>query len=514
MKDKFRPIWLIAKREFRDQLRDWRILSPLIILTVGFPFLMNAFAQQAVGFANQYGGNLIVDRLVPFSILIIGFFPLTISLLGALESFVGEKERGTIEPLLGTPLDDWQLYLGKLLVGIITPLVSSMLAIGIYLAVVSRQNLDMPDASVFIQLFLLTISHAVLMVSAAIMFSIQSTSVKAANLMASFIIIPVALLMQGESALLFWGNNQVLWLAVVAVFIMAGLLVRLGLAHFQREYLLGREIDILNIRWMARTFWGYFKGDAHSVFEWYRNSVGATMRKLRKPIALLVVLAAAGIAITYGWALSNLPGYLDSLKPEQVADFQARLVRVGDLSELDGVLTAPSLFLHNLQATLLMAFFGMFSFGVLGVILYLVNTSIIGGLLGLFKLLNDVPVSILVVAGILPHGIFEIPALILSCAAVLHIGLVLVTPQAGRTVGEVLIEALADWARVVIGLVIPLLLAAAVIEAMFTPQLLGCAISAPDAPSSWLPCTGNAVQALWQQWWMDAINAIQLLWQK
>ena len=122
----------------------------------------------------------------------------------------------------------------------------------------------MPELLVFIQLFLLTIAHAVLMVSAAIVFSIQSTSVKAANLMASFIIIPVALLMQGESALLFWGNNQVLWLAVVAVLIMAGLIVRLGLAHFQREYLLGREIDILNLRWMWRTFWGYFKGDAHS----------------------------------------------------------------------------------------------------------------------------------------------------------------------------------------------------------------------------------------------------------
>ena len=102
MRNSLRPVWLIAKRELRDQLRDWRILSPLIILTIGFPFLMNAVAYEAVGFANQYGGNLIVDRLVPFSVLIIGFFPLTISLLGALESFVGEKERGTIEPLLGS----------------------------------------------------------------------------------------------------------------------------------------------------------------------------------------------------------------------------------------------------------------------------------------------------------------------------------------------------------------------------------------------------------------------------
>lgn len=477
MNDSLHPVWLIAKRELRDQLRDWRILLPLLTLTVGFPFLMNAFAAQAVSFANQYGGNLIVDRLVPFSVLIIGFFPLTISLLGALESFVGEKERGTIEPLLSTPLSDWQLYLGKLIVGIIPPLVSSLLAVGIYLVVVSRQAVEMPALSVFAQLFMLTIAHAVLMVSAAIVFSIQSTSVKAANLLASFIIIPVALLMQGESALLFWGNNQILWLAVAVVFIVAGLLVRLGLAHFQREYLLGREIDMLNIRWIARTFWGYFKGDATSFFGWYRDSVGATLRKLRKPIALLVVLAVAGIGIAYGWAISNLQFYLDTIKPEQMVELQDRLIRVGDLSELGGVLNTPALFLHNLQATLLMVFFGLFSFGVLGVILYLINTSVIGILLGLFQLMGYHPLP-LIAAGILPHGIFEIPALILSCAAVLHIGLVLVTPQAGRTVGEVLIEALAEWMRVAVGLVMPLLLIAALIESNITPQLLINAMSA------------------------------------
>ncbi len=493
MKESLRPVWLLAKREIRDQLRDWRILTPLAILTLGFPFLMNTVAYEAVAFTNQYGGNLIVDRLVPFSVLVIGFFPLTISLLGALESFVGEKERGTIEPLLGTPLADWQLYLGKLLVGIITPLVSSLLSITIYLVIVQRQQINMPDTAVFAQLFMLTAAHALLMVSAAIVFSIQSTSVKAANLMASFIIIPVAILMQGETALLFWGNNQVLWLAVAAVLIMAGLIIRLGLAHFQREYLLGREIDILNIRWMWRTFWGYFKGDAHSFFDWYRLSVGETLRKLRKPIVLLVILATMGVGITYAWSVVNLQSYLDSAKPEQLDELQKQFFggggSTGDVTEI----SFSYLFLHNVQAALLIGFFGMFSFGVLGVILYLLNTSVIGGLFGMLKIMGySIPPFFL--AGVLPHGIFEIPALILSCAAVLHIGLVLVTPKAGRTIGEVMLEGLADWARVFIGLAVPLLIVAAVIESQLTPHLLVCAVSAPEAPSTWLMCALDAIK--------------------
>ena len=275
----FAPVWLVTKRELRDQLRDWRILFPLIVLTLIFPLLMNEVAKSAVEFVGQYGGTLLIDRLVPFSVLIIGFFPITISLVVALESFVGEKERGTIEPLLSTPLKDWHLYVGKLLIGVLTPLLASMVAIGFYLIIVSRQKIEMPELIVMIQLFALTIAHAVLMVSAAIVISVQSTSVKAANLLASFVVIPVAVLMQGESALLFWGNNQVLWLAVTGVMILAGLLIRVGLSHFQREYLLGREIDVLNLGWVWRTFWGYFKGSSRSLLDWYRHEVRGAFRQ-------------------------------------------------------------------------------------------------------------------------------------------------------------------------------------------------------------------------------------------
>lgn len=464
-------VWLISRRELRDQLRDWRVLFPLTVLTLVFPFLMNEVARQAVDYANQYGGNLIIDRLVPFSILIIGFFPITISLVVALESFVGEKERGTIEPLLSTPLYDYQLYLGKLVVGIITPLVASFIAVGLYVVIVSRQNIAMPDPVVMTQLILLTISHAVLMVSAAIVFSVQSTSVKAANLLASFIVIPVAILMQGETVLLFWGNNQVLWLAVVAVLILAGLLIRVGLAHFQREYLLGREIDMLNLRWMARSFWRAFKGDAQTLGGWYRYSVGGTVRKMRLSIFVLAALAVASFFWGLEWTNRNVGGVIARANPEQVADIREEIGETLTLGEFNFDISAPALFLHNLQAVLVIGLLGLFSFSVLGMIAYLANIGVVGVLLGLFDLMGQSP-WLMLAAGILPHGVFEIPALVLSSAAVLQLGVVLVTPQMGRTIGEVLIEAVAHWARVIVGLVIPLLAVAAVIEVYITPRLL------------------------------------------
>jgi len=470
----FTPVWLITKRELRDQLRDWRILFPLIVLTLVFPLLMNEVAKAAVEFVGQYGGTLLIDRLVPFSVLIIGFFPITISLVVALESFVGEKERGTIEPLLSTPLKDWHMYVGKLLIGVLTPLFASMLAIGFYLIIVSRQRIEMPELSVLLQLLALTVAHAVLMVSAAIVISVQSTSVKAANLLASFIVIPVAVLMQGESALLFWGNNQVLWLAVAGVLILAGLLIRVGLSHFQRENLLGREIDVLNLRWAWSTFWGYFKGESKSLLGWYRQEVRRVVRQLWYPVGVLFLFAVITSAAGFQWTVTALPEQMDLTSPEVIQELSNRFGQSTTLIGIGRSFSAPFIFTHNVRAVGLILLAGLVSFSVLGMLVYIVNLSAVGVLLGIFQLLGYSPVT-LTVYGLLPHGIFEIPALILASAAMLRIGVVLVTPQVGRSMGEVLLELLSDWTKIAVGLVLPLLLIASLIETYVTPVLLASA---------------------------------------
>jgi len=466
-----RPVWLLARRELRDQFRDWRILFPLIVLTVLFPVLMDSVAGSAVEFVNDYGGNLVVDRLVPFSILIIGFFPITVSLVVALESFVGEKERGTIEPLLSTPFLDWQLYLGKLLVGVFFPLLASYIAIALYLFLVRYQDLNLPSIYQIVQLLTLTTAHAVLMVSGAIAVSTQSTSVRAANLLASFIVLPVAFLIQGESALLFWGNDQVLWMAVLAVSVLAALLVRVGLAHFQREYLLGREIDSLNLRWMWHTFWRSFFGDARSLWSWYRDEVGASLRALRVPLLLIVALMVAGGVLGFEWTAANVPAMLGETSAEDMGRIAEQLQMSAGVVSADLQFSFLTIFGHNMQAVMIMLFLGMFSFGVLGALVFVANMSVVGAALAFFQLFGFSPWTIFW-AGLLPHGIFEFPAVMFASAAVLYLGAMLVTPDPTRTMGEVFIQALANWFKICVGLVLPMLAIAAAIETYITPNLL------------------------------------------
>lgn len=471
MFSKLGPVWLVARRELRDQFRDWRVLVPMVILTLCFPFLMNEFAKQTVDFLNQYNANLILDRLVPFSIMIIGFFPITVSLVVALESFVGEKERGTIEPLLSAPLDDWQLYFGKLLVGVSTPLIASYLSIGLYMIMVSRQNLNMPPFSVMIQLFLLTTAHAILMVSAAIVISVQSTSVKAANLLASFVVIPVAILMQGEAVMLFWGNEQVLWLAVAGVLIISLLLIRVGIAHFQREYLLGREIDNLNVRWIWRTFWVNFAGDARSLGDWYRSVFSAAFRRILPALFVMVLIAAVSLWLSYDWIMQNVSESVALASPEDLQGLEKRIRELPELANIRDHISAPFLFMNNTRAVAVIFLAGLVSFSVLGILIYMLNIGLIGGIFAMFELLGLQPWT-LFLAGVVPHGVFEIPALMIGSAVVLYFGAVLVTPQAGKSMGEVILELFADWTKIFIGLVVPLLAIAAVIEAYITPAIL------------------------------------------
>ncbi|HNO95060.1 MAG TPA: stage II sporulation protein M, partial [Anaerolineales bacterium] len=138
---------------------------------------------------------------------------------------------------------------------------------------------------------------------------------------------------------------------------------------------------------------------------------------------------------------------------------------------LGGQLSAPFLFFNNTRSMTVIFLAGIFSFSVLGVLLYMVNIALIGGVYAVLELLGIAPAPIFL-AGILPHGIFELPALLIGSAVVLYIGAALVTPQNGKSMGEVMIDLMADWAKIYVGVVVPLLAIAALIEAYITPSIL------------------------------------------
>ncbi len=457
---------IIAGREIRDQLRDWRILTPIILLTLFFPLLMNFTAQQAVAFVNQYGAPLVAERLIPFLLMVVGFFPISISLVIALESFAGERERLSLEPLLATPLTDSQLYLGKTIASLVPPLAASYLGIGVYLIGLIRQVDWHPAPSLLIQVVLLTTDQAVVMVTGAVVISSQTTSVRAANLLASFIIVPMSQLIIGESLIMFWGRYTVLWWIVAALILIAVILVRTGLHLFNREELLGRELDILDLRWVARVFWRAFNGGAASISEWYRDLLCTVLPRS----GMAILLTALGLASAYviGYRLAST-----YTLPAGILALHRLSGGLGDELQRFGLMTGEGwlwVVLNNLRAVALATLLGTFSFGVMAIVLLMAPVGIIGYFAGNMALAGQ-DTALFLAALVLPHALLEVPAAILAGAAILRVGLAAVSLPRGTSLGESWLSALGEWARISLGLVLPLLLGAAAVEVFITPRI-------------------------------------------
>jgi len=129
------------------------------------------------------------------------------------------------------------------------------------------------------------------------------------------------------------------------------------------------------------------------------------------------------------------------------------------------------LFYHNARTTVVFLLLGLVSFATLGLTLFIGNIGLVGGVMGAASLIGYSPL-LTFVAGVLPHGIFELTGVFLATAAMLKVGAQLVTPQTEKSLGEILLLSLADWFRIFIGIVLPLLAIAAVIEVYVTPILI------------------------------------------
>ena len=472
---------IITRREVRDSFRDWRIVVPIILLTFFFPFVAQDVAGRFTGFVEDYGATIIAERTIPFMLMIIGFFPISISLVIALETFVGEKERRSLEPLLSTPLTNTELYIGKTLAAMIPPLLASYGGMLFYLTLLLAGELAWrPQAMLIVQIILLTTVQALVMVTGAVVVSSQTTSTRAANLLASFIIIPMALLIQGESAIMFLAPDAespsgigALWAIIIGMSVVVLLLLRVGNSIFNREELLGRTIDQLNLRGTVGRIGRHIRAvdeqgtPARNLVEWYSYGIPLSLRRLK--LAFWTTMIVFVGALVAGVVVGNLPGW------------QLPLPQNANLTEVSGSFdrflqlptqTSALMFIvwQNGRVLLAATLVGMFTFGVGALILTPLVYVILGYVISQVMMAGYNPSFLL--AAVLTHGIVEIPVIVLATAAALRLGAVVTRPPRGLTVGQAWTQAFGDTVKLGLGLVLPGLVIAALLEAFVTPVVV------------------------------------------
>ena len=460
----------VARREIKDTFTDWRILIPMFTLALLFPGILVAGMNLGLPYMEQIDPALAGGKAALFGATMAAFFPISFSLIIALESFAGEKERNTLEALLATPISDGELFLGKFTAVLVPPALLSFMGLAVFTVGIRLVlNLGVPAGFLFLALAL-SLVEAFTMVAAAVVVSSQTGSVKAANLLASFIILPVALVVQGEVMLLLLGFDHILWFIFIEFLLISIVLVRMGISLFNREEILTREADELNLRRVAQQAAHFWKlppratqtqepGEGFSLLRLYRSDLPEIIALYRGAIALVVFMLIAGGVTGYLFALQ----YPLDLPISQLPHLMERSVAL----KIQESISVTDLFAHNVKVMVFAGVLSLISFGVVGLVVVVLSAGAVGFLAGQAAMGGLNPLTFLA-AFILPHGAFEIPALILAGALNLWLGMCLMTLPKGRSLGDGLLLALVNWGKGA-ALFVPLLLIAAIIEVKVTP---------------------------------------------
>ena len=431
-----RKAQLVAIRDLRDAASELRLIAAMIALTIAIPVGSGSGIRALAIFG---GGTAVVNRLSLVGAFFVVFIPASFSLVLALESFVGERERTTLEVLLSTPLREAEILAGKVAAVLAIALTLSYGGLLVYSLVVFP-GLGYFPLGILLALALSTICQVAAMVAGAVIISLNARTMRAANVMASFIILPMSVVLQVEAALILVGRAEFLWAFAFLMILVAVVLLRMGFNGFSREALLSREVGFHNPLHRA---WGAVRWSFH-----HRPGIARLIWLRRIPI----LLAAAGLPI--GAGAGYLAGSTSAISPTVVRPVLSSLLKS---SSNDGFFAQViGIFTHNLLAFVVVAVFAILSVGLSGFVL----TFAPGFLLGFAAALSSWSVAL---TGIVPNGLVEIPAAIVAGGLAIQIGASVIHMEPGGGWGARLLIALADYVRALRWLV-PALAVSAVLE--------------------------------------------------
>jgi stage II sporulation protein M len=286
-----------------------------------------------------------------------------------------------------------------------------------------------------------------------------------------------------ESIIMIQPNiRHVLWYIILGLVVVTILLVRTGARMFNREELLGRMVDNVNLGRMFSIIWEQITGITReqrlaakegkeklprlNPLRWYRHSVFPTLKTLRIPAAVISAASLMSFIIVFS-ILITIPMDLS----EAATSDQEILEGMEDYFDgTNPIQNSWWVVERNVRVLFVVTFMALFSFGAMSIVPAVLTFGVLGGLMAII-IRADVNVLI-VIFGILPHGIFEIPALFISCAAALRAGAVVTKRPDKITVFEAWLRGIGDCIKLGIAIVIPLLLIAGFVEATITPEVV------------------------------------------
>ncbi len=214
----------------QGDIRDLLDLFPSDLLPAGYDD-----TQAAVYLALNY-------MLAPLFLII----PIMLGAISASSSFVGEKERRTLEGLLYTPITNIELVLAKVLVSLVPSVLVTWLAFLVCTVIVNVLGWPLFDAWFFpnlvwlVMVLVLAPLIAFLSVLLIVAVSQRSATMQSAQNASVFLVLPVIALLVSQSAGLIFINTWLVLVASAVVAVLDAVLLWFIATRFNREQLLLR----------------------------------------------------------------------------------------------------------------------------------------------------------------------------------------------------------------------------------------------------------------------------------
>lgn len=198
-------------------------------------------AAQQTGDIKQTLIKMILNSVIPIFFMII---PIMAASVMAASSFVGEKEKRTLETLLYCPLSLEQIFRAKILASFIISMAVTLISFVAMILVTEIELLlttgvlFIPDISWAVVLLLISPAISLIAITLIVRGSAKAQTMEESQQRSSFLIMPIILLMAGQFSGIVLINGWLLLGLGVVLAIVAGILIKGALGRFTYEELL------------------------------------------------------------------------------------------------------------------------------------------------------------------------------------------------------------------------------------------------------------------------------------
>lgn len=258
-----RAMTAIIRKDFRAVTGNKHLMAGLLIVPLVLTIIMPSIFLLALHFAPEgadvdeilellppslRGGNpelaaaeLILNLVLPMFFLMI---PVMAASIMAASSFVGEKEKHTLETLLYCPLSVKDIFRAKVIASFLLSMMVSLISFAAMMvaleieAVLLMGSFLAPNISWLMVLFLVSPAISLIAVTLIVRGSAKAKSMEESQQSAVFLIIPIILLIVGQLAGVLIINAWILLGLGAAAALIAWLLLKNCMGRFTYEKLL------------------------------------------------------------------------------------------------------------------------------------------------------------------------------------------------------------------------------------------------------------------------------------